>query len=165
MVESLRLKVRLMTQFFQLTIIATALVCSGCSTFNYEWRQAAKEPAPTNDITGRWEGRWVSKSSGHTERLRALIAQADKNHYDVKFHAAYKFETLKFITAHFGYTVRMETVPDTNDLIAFRGSEDLGKLAGGVYTYEGHADAMNFFSTYKSKYDRGVFEMKRPAEK
>lgn len=97
--------------------------------------------------------------------MRALIAKMDTNHYDVKFRAAYKFETFKFITAHFGYTVRMETRPSTNEDVAFHGSEDLGKLAGGVYTYEGHANATNFFSTYKSKYDRGVFEMRRPSEK
>jgi hypothetical protein len=154
-----------MKHFFQLTLPLFLLAATGCSTFNSEWRQAAKQPAPANDITGRWEGRWVSKSSGHENKMRALIAKMDTNHYDVKFRAAYKFETFKFITAHFGYTVRMETRPSTNEDVAFHGSEDLGKLAGGVYTYEGHANATNFFSTYKSKYDRGVFEMRRPSEK
>jgi hypothetical protein len=114
---------------------------------------------PTNDITGPWEGRWISKSNGHNDAMRALITKVDTNHYDVKFHAAYK----KWITVHFGYTVRMETKPSTNG-VAFHGSENLGALAGGVYTYDGHADATNFFSTYRSKYDRGTFEMKRPVE-
>jgi hypothetical protein len=86
----------------------------------------------------------------------------DTNHYDVKFHAAYKSETFKFITVYFGYTVRMEAQPSTNDSVAFHGSENLGVLAGGVYTYEGNATATSFFSTYKSKYDHGTFEMKRP---
>ncbi|HEY0551552.1 MAG TPA: hypothetical protein VGF13_18250 [Verrucomicrobiae bacterium] len=151
-----------MKQLFRLTIIVAAFILTGCSAFNYEWRQAAKQPgaASARDITGRWEGRWSSKSSGHENKMRALIARRDTNHYDVKFHAAYK--VFKFIPVRFGYTVRMETKPSTNDSVAFRGSEDLGGLAGGVYTYEGHADATNFFSTYKSKYDRGVFEMKRP---
>jgi hypothetical protein len=143
-----------------LVAVATVALC-GCSTFNYEWRQAAHKPAPTNDITGRWQGQWFSKPSGHRDRMRALITQVDTNHYDVKFHAAYKSETFKFITVYFGYTVRMETRPGTNGL-AFHGSEDLGALAGGVYTYDGYATATNFFSTYKAKRDRGTFEMKRP---
>ena len=138
-------------------VAATALVFSGCSTFNYEWRQAAKKPTCTNDITGRWDGQWISQANGHHDKLRALITAVDTNHYDVKFHAAYK----KWITVHFGYTVHMETKPSTSG-IDFHGSENLGALAGGVYTYDGQADPTNFFSTYKSKYDRGTFEMKRP---
>jgi hypothetical protein len=153
-----------MKHFFQFTLLLCLLAVTGCSTFNYEWRQAANEPAATNDITGRWQGRWISKASGHRDQLRALILKADSNHYDVKFHAAYKSETFKFITVHFGYTVRMEGMAGTNGVVAFRGSENLGPLAGGVYTYEGNANSTNFFSTYDSKYDRGTFEMKRPAE-
>ena len=147
-----------------LLFVTAALALSGCSTFNYEWRQAAKKPVVINDITGRWEGRWISKTSGHQNRLRALISLADTNHYDVKFHAAYKLETFKFITVHFGYTVRMEAMASTNGRVAFRGSENLGVLAGGVYTYEGYSDPTNFFSTYDSKYDRGTFEMNRPSK-
>ena len=42
------------------------------------------------------------------------------------------------------------------------GSFWLGFLAGGVYHYEGHADATNYFSTYSCKYDHGTFQMSRP---
>ena len=153
-----------MKHFFQFTLLLFLFATAGCSTFNYEWRQAAKQPAPANDITGRWQGRWVSKSSGHEDKLRALISKVDTNHYDVKFHAAYKSETFKFITVHFGYTVRMEARTDANGTVAFNGSENLGPLAGGVYTYEGSADPTNFFSTYNSKYDRGTFQMQRPKD-
>ena len=118
-----------------------------------------KKPVPTEGIAGPWEGRWISQVNGHNDALRALIIPVDTNHYDVKFYAAYK----KWITVHFGYTVRMETAPAANGALTFHGSEDLGALAGGVYTYEGRADRTNFFSTYNSKYDRGTFEMKRPA--
>jgi hypothetical protein len=138
--------------------LAAGLALCGCSTFNYEWRQAAQKQAPAGGITGRWEGRWTSQANGHNDKLRALIVAVDTNHYDVKFHAAYK----QWITVHFGYTVRMETKPSTDGSVLFRGSEDLGALAGGVYSYEGRADRTNFFSTYKSKYDHGTFEMRRP---
>jgi hypothetical protein len=143
-----------------IALLAAGLTLCGCSTFEYEWRQAARKPAPTEGITGRWEGRWISQANGHNDKLRALITAVDTNHYDVKFHAAYK----KWFTVYFGYTVRMETAPGADGVVQFRGSENLGALAGGVYTYEGRADRTNFFSTYHSKYDRGTFEMKRPAE-
>jgi hypothetical protein len=148
---------------FLLAALAGLVLC-GCSAFNYEWRQAAKKSTPVNEITGRWEGRWISTVNGHNDMLRALISKVDSNHYDVKFHAAYKSETIKWITVHFGYTVHMETKPATNGIVEFHGSENLGVLAGGVYTYDGRADPTSFFSTYKSKYDRGTFEMKRPNE-
>ena len=147
-----------------LAAFSACLLC-GCSTFNYEWHRAAQKPAPANDITGRWEGRWISRSSGHKNKLRALVTRTDTNHYDVKFHAAYKSEKFKWLTVHFGYTVRMETKPAVDGFVEFHGSEDLGALAGGVYTYDGQANATNFFSTYKSKYDRGVFEMQRPGDR
>jgi hypothetical protein len=142
-------------------LIPLVLVLTGCSSFNREWRQAATQPPTTTGITGRWEGRWKSEANGHNDKLRAIITAVDTNHYDVKFHAAYKNWITLYLTVHFGYTVRMETKPE-NEGLKFRGSEDLGFLAGGVYTYEGRADATNFFSTYKSKYDWGTFEMKRP---
>jgi len=133
------------------------LLCS-CSTFNYEWRQSTKQAVSTNDITGRWEGSWKSAANGHEDTLRCLITKVDEQTYKAKFHAAYK----KWITFHFGYSVRLHAEKSA-DRIAFQGREDLGALAGGVYTYEGHADATNFFSTFKSKYDHGTFQMQRPA--
>jgi hypothetical protein len=139
--------------------VSLLLMTTGCSSFNHEWRRAAKNPDPVNDITGRWEGHWKSQANEHHDAMRCLVTRVDASHYDAKFRAAYK----KWITVHFGYTVRLETQPATNG-VTFHGAEDLGKLAGGVYTYDGRADATNFFSTYKSKYDWGTFEMKRPAE-
>ena len=44
----------------------------------------------------------------------------------------------------------------------FRGDENLGWLAGGVYRYTGTVSSTNFHSCYESKYDHGTFEMDRP---
>lgn len=141
--------------------IPLVLILTGCSSFNREWREAATQPAKVNGITGRWEGRWHSDANGHNDQIRALITAVDTNHFDVKFHAAYKNWQTMYATVHFGYTVRMEAASEGSG-VKFHGSEDLGFLAGGVYTYEGRADGTNFFSTYKSKYDWGTFEMRRP---
>ena len=148
-------------RFAKLLFVISTLCLCGCSTFNYEWRQSLKKPIPIDEISGPWEGRWSSHTTGHNDRLRALIQQVNPNHYDVKFHADYKSETFKFITVHFSYTVRMEATRSTNGT-TFHGSEDLGALAGGLYTYTGHANATNFFSTYRAERDRGIFEMRRP---
>lgn len=136
-------------------------VFSGCSAFNYEWRQAAKKPTPTDHITGRWEGTWLSHANGHNDKLRCLITPTGTNRYDAKFHAAYSHSRFKWLKVNFGYTVPLEAKPGTNGF-TFLGREDLGALAGGVYTYEGHATATNFLSTYKCKYDHGIFQMTRP---
>ena len=138
-----------------------AVFSSGCSAFNYEWRQAARKPTPTNGIAGRWDGTWLSHANGHNDRLRCLVTQVDTNHFDARFHAAYSLPGLKWLKVHFGYTVRMETKA-AGDGVTFRGEENLGALAGGVYRYEGNASNTNFFSTYKCKYDHGVFQMHRP---
>ena len=135
---------------------------TGCSSFNREWREAEARPVQAQGITGLWEGRWKSEANGHHDKLRAIVTVADTNLYNVKFDAAFKHWLTLFITIHADYTVRMEAGPSTNGTVAFHGSENLGFLAGGLYTYEGRADATHFFSTYKSKYDWGTFEMKRP---
>ena len=139
-------------------VALSALSFVGCSTFNYEWWHAAKKATPTGEITGRWEGRWLSHANGHNDKMRCLIRQVDTNRYDAKFHAAYK----KWITIYFGYTVRLDAKPGTNG-VAFHGQQNLGRLAGGVFTYEGYANTTNFFSTYKSKDDHGIFQMHRPS--
>jgi hypothetical protein len=60
---------------------------------------------------------------------------------------------------HFSYTARLEM--QRHDMgWEFDGEADLGKL-GGVYYYEGRATTTNVISTYRSKYDRGMFEMER----
>jgi hypothetical protein len=146
--------------FFSLAGLALLVGATGCSSFNREWREGAVRPSPTSALAGRWQGSWQSEVNGHHGALRALITAANDNHHEVKFDAAFKHWATLFITIHADYTVRMETSPATNG-VTFRGSEDLGWLSGGVYTYEGRADGTNFFSTYDSKYDRGTFQMRR----
>jgi hypothetical protein len=142
------------------TYIAIGLLplLAGCSSFHRQWRQATKQAIPRNDISGPWEGRWISEASGHKDRLRCIISPGATNAYDAHFYANYR------TIFHFTYTVPLQ-VRKTDTNYTFSGEADLGKLAGGVYTYEGFATPTNFFSTYNSKYDHGRFEMSRPSEK
>lgn len=132
-----------------------ALVLCGCSTFERDWKRRAAQPAPRDSIEGAWSGRWVSDASGHSDRLRCLVSRLDETHYAARFRASYAS------VFRFTYTVRLEAQPHYGGW-EFSGQEDLGALAGGVYYYEGHATPTNFFSTYRSQRDRGIFEMRRP---
>ena len=133
------------------------MVLTGCSTFPYEWRQAARKPQPTNDITGRWEGRWLSDVNGHNGRLRCLLTRREDGQFDGRFHATYR----RFL--RFGYDVVLHEIAATNGTMSLAGSADLGWPWGG-YECDGTVSVTNFVARYRSKYDRGTFRMSRPAE-
>lgn len=140
-----------------LAALLAAALLSGCSGFGREWRAAAKLPTPTNDITGRWEGRWVSESNGHNGKLRCVMTRATSDTCLAHFHATYAG------IFSFGYTATLNV---TNDVAGFRlsGEADLGKLAGGVYRYDGLANPTNFLCRYQAADDHGRFEMTRPTQ-
>ena len=131
------------------------MLLAGCSTFNHEWNRAANQPIAANDLQGRWQGVWVSDVNHHTDSLRCIITRKDDGAYRARFRAKYH----QVFT--FGYTVPLKVEPATNGF-TFSGQANLGWLAGGLYHYEGHADATNYFSTYSCKYDHGTFQMTRP---
>ena len=83
------------------------------------------------------------------------MEQEDNAHYQARFRATYG------AIFHFGYTVPLEMQP--HDIgWEFNGEANLGKLAGGIYYYEGRATPTNLFSTYRSSKDHGRFELGRP---
>lgn len=131
------------------------LLLGGCSSFNSEWRRAGRQPAPQDSIAGRWEGRWVSDVNAHTGLLRCIITGETNGVCQARFRATYR----KILS--FSYTVELQ-VDQRGDVWIFSGEEDLGAMAGGIYRYQVTANATNFHSTYDSKYDRGLFEMRRP---
>lgn len=141
--------------FALLAVVLFALCVCGCSTFNRDWRNAAQQPAPPNSIEGRWEGAWTSDVNGHTGKLRCLLSHESDSLYRAWFRATY------WKVFRFGYAVTLE-VQERQGTWLFSGEENLGKMAGGVYHYEGRATPTNFHLTYRSKYDHGVFEMRRP---
>jgi len=128
---------------------------AGCSSFNREWHEAAKQPAPAHDITGCWEGTWQNSNNTHQDRMWAILTRASDTEYRAHFHAKYKriFSFSYRATFHGSWA---------GDEFQFHGEEDLGALAGGVYNYEGRASPTNFYSTYSSKYDVGTFTLHRP---
>jgi len=138
-----------------LAVAAASLM--GCSTFNRDWKAAAAHSAPSDGLAGRWQGTWLSDVNGHTDALRCLMTKVGETNYFARFEAKYK-RGIRFTVR---YTIPLVTEKRTND-VAFSGEANLGWLRGGVYRYEGHADATTFFSTYECKYDHGTFRMTRP---
>jgi len=129
------------------------LLGAGCSTFNREWKKIGRKPVAVSGLEGRWEGQWISEVNGHHGKLRCIVKK-EGDLYHARFRAKYK----RILT--FGYTVPLKA-ESTDNGYKFSGEADLGSLAGGIYGYEGHADATNFFSTYSCKYDHGTFQMER----
>jgi len=145
--------------YIKLLCLASLLwMTSGCSGFHRAWKaEQSKTPnyAP-NALTGAWEGTWLSDVNGHNGRLRALITENPDGTYHAWYHAKYKG------ILSFAYSVDV----DAQDIPAgytFKGKADLGRLAGGVYSYEGSATNGLYNATYDSKYDQGIFKMQRPS--
>jgi hypothetical protein len=139
---------------FSVVALPILLLC-GCSTFNRDWEKAAQQPKAPDSIEGCWEGKWLSDVNGHTGRLRCLLSRESDSCYQARFRATY------WKVFRFSYTVPLR-FEQRDGIWHFTGEENLGKLAGGVYRYEGHATRTNFFSTYRSKPDHGTFQMQRP---
>src|SRR5262245_27113820 len=119
-------------------LLAAALLC-GCSSFNRNWRRARAQAVPANSFEGRWEGRWGSEVNGHHGALRCLLTPATNSVYHARFRATYAR------ILHFSYTVPLTAQPHFGGW-EFNGEADLGKLAGGVYDYEGRISSTNFLS-------------------
>ena len=142
-------------------LAALLVIASGCASFDRAWNAAEKAPTEGTalPIAGRWIGTWRSDVNGHHDELRCLVASVTNQILSARFHARYRKAFLRF---SFGYTVPL-TIRTNGGRIEFAGEADLGWYAGGTYLYSGFATATNFHSTYDSKYDRGVFQLHRPA--
>lgn len=139
-------------------MLAFLVLLAGCSRFEKDWRAAAV-PSQTKSTSpaGRWQGTWKSDVNGHTDELRCLISSGKGDSFTARFHARYRRGLFRF---SFQYSVPLH-VERTSAGWKFSGDADLGWLAGGVYRYSGSVSNEQFHSTYDSRYDRGVFDMRR----
>src|SRR5687767_5977988 len=96
-----------------------AVSLSGCSTFHREWKQAAALPTPTDDITGRWQGRWKSEATGHQGTLRCVVSKESPAKYRFLYRPVWK----KIL--HGTYTV-LQDVQREGNVFKMHGSADLG---------------------------------------
>lgn len=139
-----------------LALLGLATIFTGCSTFEQDWRHAVLQaPAKLGNPAGAWKGTWLSQKNGHTGELRCIVTQTTADTYEYRFKATY----WKFF--RYSYSANLPTTCKQGTCI-FKGTEDLGFLAGGIYAYEGTITSTNFNATYSCKYDHGTFQMSRP---
>ncbi|MDG1891591.1 MAG: hypothetical protein P8L18_09785, partial [Verrucomicrobiota bacterium] len=72
-----------------------------------------------------------------------------------RYHARYA----KVLSFTQDVTVKTEMTPEGH---VFKGQQDLGRLAGGIYAYDGGVTNGTYHAQYRSKYDHGSFLMHRP---
>lgn len=135
--------------------LVLSLLVGGCSSFNREWKQAAV--GQPKGIDGSWEGSWLSAKNGHHGQLRCVMFKFDDRNYNARFKATY----WKILRIGYDVAILVERQPDGS--FKLEGENDLGWWGGGVYRYDGDVTSTNFLSTYRSKYDHGTFQLKRPA--
>ncbi|HSH95190.1 MAG TPA: hypothetical protein VK968_13645 [Roseimicrobium sp.] len=138
-------------------LLLAGILFSGCSTFHSRWRKEAAKPADASaDITGRWEGTWLSSSNGHTGKLKCIVTQRSGDEYEFRYWATF--------WKLFSYSYAAEfKAPRVNGVYTIQGEKDLGWWAGGVYRHQGTASPTGMDSTYTSRYDSGHFQLKRPS--
>ncbi len=71
-----------------LWVMLLTAATTGCSTFNSDWKKARATP-PGDDITGRWEGSWLSGKNGHHGRLRCVVTRLGDDRYRAHYKATY----------------------------------------------------------------------------
>ena len=139
-------------------LLSIVLLVSGCSTFNRDWKKAGDQSF--EGMEGRWVGRWRSGYNQHNGALRCLITKREGNTYHTRFHAKYKWG---LITVSYPYDMDMTLTPQ-GETYKFTGQADLGKLAGGVYHYDGNGTIKRIDINYRADKDHGTFQLERPED-
>ena len=129
----------------------------GCTMFSGGDKPGpASSPSsqPAELMAGQWEGTWSNTSDSMSGRLTCSITPLGGDRYKAEFHAVF----LKVMTYDTAVTL---TVQREGGMWRFHGEKDLGLLAGGVFTYDGHTDGSEFYSAYDSRSNKGVYRMTR----
>jgi hypothetical protein len=134
-----------------------ALLATGCGAIRFQRAWAAFDaPVEPAGMQGRWVGEWRSAWNGHQGGLRCLLTRADELHYRADFFSTYAS------LLYFRYQTVFHVLAAGDGTLRFRGRQDLGALAGGLYRYEGTVTGDRFEATFEAENgDHGVFEMRR----
>lgn len=130
-----------------------APLTADCRGFREQWAAVAGAGEPG----GRWTGEWRSAANGHHGRLECALQVLGEGRWRATFRAGYAGVLRACYGTDFAVAARPEGW-------TFSGRSDLGRLAGGVYEFDGNASAGRFVARYRSKYDHGTFTLTRAAE-
>ncbi len=142
-------------------VLAGLLAACGSVRFERAWDSAAAAPAQAPSASEpprreRWEGSWRSEWNGHEGGLRCLMWRVDEHHLQAWFLSTYA----RILS--FEHDTLFHLEPRGDGAFTLSGSQDLGALVGGVYTYDDEPDPSRFRATYSAENgDHGVFELSR----
>lgn len=129
-----------------------APLTANCSTFTERWAQGGgRNPA---GMSGRWSGEWVSAATGHRGPLRCVSEAVSPDRWHMFFRAEYSRIFRACYATDFA-------VSKAADRWTFTGASNLGVLAGGAYSYTGHATTGELICDYRSARDHGEFRLRR----
>ena len=131
-----------------------APLTANCRDFGERWEQS--RTLGSDGISGCWDGEWISAATGHRGRLRCVINPIAPALWRMYFRAEYS----KIFRACYSTDV---SVRRDGARWTFSGGSDLGVLAGGAYTYSGHATLDELVCSYESSRDHGEFRLRRCA--
>ncbi|HEX4131218.1 MAG TPA: hypothetical protein VHZ24_14355 [Pirellulales bacterium] len=145
---------RVVSVLLLLGAVSAIVGCTPFSNFRSQCECASCKYSGAADLSGCWEGTWCSQHSGHNGYLDAVITPCGGGKYHARFHATF----FKFFSYEYETTL---TAYAQDGVYHFSGQKDLGRIAGGMYYYNGTTTACDFYATYCSSKDHGVFKMRR----
>ena len=77
------------TSWITVLVGVTAVLVTGCTSFEKDWRQARQQPTPDADIGGAWTGTWQNTNNAHGGALRAVVTPSGADSYAARFHATW----------------------------------------------------------------------------
>jgi hypothetical protein len=128
---------------------------SDCRSFYARWERAGV-PADPGDMSGRWEGEWVSEATGHRGPLRCVIEISTPDRWTGWFRGGYA----RIFRAC--YATALHAARVGTDRYTFSGQSNLGWAAGGSYEYDGQGSPEELVFRYRSRMDQGEFRLRRP---
>lgn len=103
---------------------------------------------------GCWSGQWKSCSTGHQGPMKATLTKCGDGQYRADFKGRF------FKIVPFKYSVTLQVIEESEEVIQLGGSSYLGRMFG-TFHYTATVTASEFKASYRSKKDSGVFTMSR----
>jgi hypothetical protein len=132
-----------------------APLTSHCKEFYERW-EAASVPDDPDDMSGRWEGEWVSGSTGHRGSLRCIMHVPTPERWTGWFRGGYR------MVFRACYSTNLHVAKLGPDRYTFSGKTDLGWAAGGAYEFDGSGGHQELIFRYRTRLDQGEFRLRRP---
>ncbi len=147
-----------MLKWFVLRVVAVAALLAASYAIG-EDKPATPAPAvvkaPT-DLSGHWNGTWLSHTNGHDGPISACLRKLDEDNYSVHFSGRF------WGLFPFEYSMVLTVTERKEDALILSGSKNLGLLFG-TFSYTATVTDTEFNANYCSRHDNGVFSMSRCA--